>query len=204
MGLYGRHVLPPLTHWAMGRPLLDAFRARVAGGARGRVLEIGLGSGRNLPFYGAGVDELVGLDPSPEMLALAREAAARAARPVTLVEAAAERLPFASGAFDTVVVTFALCTIPDPEAALGEARRVLRPGGLLRFVEHGRSPDRGVEAWQRRLTPLWRRVAGGCHLDRPTDALIARAGFEIAELRAGYAARPRAMAFLYEGTARPA
>ena len=185
----------------MGRPLFDPLRARAAGGASGRVLELGVGSGRNLPFYGAAVAEVVGIDPEPAMLALARAAALAAAPRVTLLEGSAERLPFEADSFDTVVVTFALCTIPDPLAALAEARRVLRPEGGLRFAEHGRAPDAGVRAWQAHLTPLWRRCAGGCHLDRPTDDLVRLAGFGVAELRTSYVARPRAMAFVYEGTA---
>ena len=186
----------------MGQAVLGGVRARAAGGASGRVLELGVGSGRNLPFYGAAVEEVVGVDPSPEMLALAERAAASAVPEVTLLRRSAESLPFGAAAFDTVVVTFALCTIPDPHAALAEARRVLKPGGTLRFAEHGRAPDAGVRVQQERLTPLWKRCAGGCHLDRGIDAIVRGAGFEIADPATGYAARPKALAFVYEGAAR--
>jgi SAM-dependent methyltransferase len=201
MGFYSRYVLPRLTHLTMGYAALRPYRARAAGAARGRVLEIGVGSGLNLPFYGDAVDELIGVDPSPGMLALARRAAAASLRKVTLLEYPAETLPLDDRSVDTVVVTWALCSIPDPLAALKEARRVLRPGGELRFVEHGLSPDPDVQKWQHRLTPLWRCCAGGCHLDRKTDDLVRAAGFRLAELSTGYANGARPMAFMYEGSA---
>ncbi|MBP2291317.1 class I SAM-dependent methyltransferase [Azospirillum rugosum] len=203
MDMYRHHILPRLIDWVMGQETLGEFRSRVVGGARGRVLEIGLGSGRNLPFYGATAGEVVGVDPSPELLAMARQAAAAAPRPVTVVEQTAERLPFEDGSFDTVVVTWSLCSIPDPSAALREARRVLKPGGELRFVEHGLAPAPGVQRWQHRLTPLWSRCSGGCHLDRKMDDLIRAAGFRVTELTKRYLPGPKIMTFMYEGTAVP-
>jgi ubiquinone/menaquinone biosynthesis C-methylase UbiE len=203
MGIYSRFVLPRLTHLSMGYAELRPYRARVAGAAKGRVLEIGVGTGLNLAFYREAVEEVIGVDPSPGMLALARRAAASSLRKVTLVEGSAESLPLDGRSIDAVVVTWSLCSIPDPVAALTEARRVLKPGGELHFVEHGLSPDPGVQTWQRRLTPLWRRCAGGCHLDRKTDDLLRTAGFRVAELSTGYASGPRPMAFMYEGTAAP-
>ncbi|GAA4258454.1 methyltransferase domain-containing protein [Azospirillum formosense] len=202
MSLYQHHILPRLTDWVMGQAVLSDFRSRVVGGARGRVLEIGIGSGRNLPFYGGAATEVVGVDSSPELLALARRAAAVTPHPVKLMEQTAEQLPFSDSSFDTAVVTWSLCSIPDPVAALREARRVLRPGGQLRFVEHGLAPDPGVRRWQHRLTPVWSRCAGGCHLDRKMDDLIHAAGFHITDLKAGYVPGIRLLGFMYEGCAR--
>ena len=209
MGLYARYLLPRLTDLTMGRKLLLPYRQRVIGGATGRVLEIGIGSGLNLPFYGDAVEEVIGIDISPELLAMAERAAVlpsqRRRLRVRLLEGSAERLPstIANGSVDTVVVTWALCSIPDAAAALAEARRVLRRSGSLRFVEHGRSPDTSVAWWQDRLTPVWRRCSGGCHLNRKTDDLLRSAGFRLAHLATGYAPGPRPMTFMYEGQAEP-
>jgi ubiquinone/menaquinone biosynthesis C-methylase UbiE len=203
MGIYARYVLPRLTHLSMGQTQLNPYRIRVIGGARGRVLEIGIGSGRNLPFYGNGVEEIIGVDPSTAMLAFAEPAAAAANRKVTFLPRSAETLPLESGSIDTVVVTWSLCSIPDPGAALREARRVLKREGQLRFVEHGLSPEPGVQTWQMRLTPLWSYCCGGCHLNRKSDDLIRDAGFQIAQLATGYARGPRFSAYMYEGSASP-
>jgi ubiquinone/menaquinone biosynthesis C-methylase UbiE len=204
MGIYTRFVLPRLTHVAMGQAQLRPYRARVIGGAKGRVLEIGIGSARNLPFYSDAVEELVGVDSSPEMLALAERTLGAVHRPkVRLLGHSAEHLPLADGSFDTVVVTWSLCSIPDPMAALKEARRVLKSDGQLRFVEHGLSPDTAVRQWQDRLTPLWCRLAGGCHLNRKSDDLVHAAGLTLRELRTGYARGPRPMTYMYEGSAVP-
>ena len=203
MGLYARHVLPCLLHAAMRQDVLRPFRARVAGAAEGRVLEIGIGSGLNLPLYGAAVRELVGIDPSAALLGRARRAAAGARMPVGLVEGSAEALAFEDASFDAVVTTWSLCMIPDAGRALAEARRVLRPGGSLLFVEHGRAPEPGVARWQDRLDPLWSRIAGGCHLNRPMDALLRRNGFRLDALATCRVPGPRTHTFLYEGRARP-
>jgi len=151
----------------MSRKLLLPYRQRVIGGAVGRVLEIGIGSGLNLSLYGDAVEEVIGVDVSPELLTMAERVAQRRGLRVRLLEGSAEHLPsnIADGSIDTVVITWALCSIPDVAAALVEAHRVLRPNGSLRFVEHGRSPDTKVAWWQDRLTPLWRRCSGGCHLN---------------------------------------
>jgi len=204
MGLYARYLLPRLTHLAMSHEQLRPYRERVIASATGRVLEIGIGSGLNLPLYGSAAQEVIGIDTSPEMLAMAERAVATS-RPanIRLLEGTAERLPLDDRSVDTVVVTWALCSIPDPIAALSEARRVLRPGGSLRFVEHGRSPDTGVAKWQDRLTPLWSRCSGGCHLNRKMDDLVRSTGFRLTALATGYARGPRPMAFMYEGQAEP-
>lgn len=187
MGIWARHVLPRLIDRGCARGAFAEIRERLVPRARGRVLEIGVGSGHNLAHYVAGAVERVwGLDPSPELLERAGRAAREAAVEVVLVRGVAGAVPLADGAVDTVVVTWTLCSIDDPAVALAEARRVLAPGGRLLFVEHGASPDAGVRRWQRRLTPLWKRAAGGCRLDRDVAGLLAGAGFEIDELDAGY------------------
>jgi ubiquinone/menaquinone biosynthesis C-methylase UbiE len=201
MGIYASYVLPRLTHQSMRQAQLRAYRERVAGGATGRVLEIGFGSGLNLPYYPEAVDEIIGVEPSSGMLALAKRAIASCPHKVTLLARSADDLPLDDRSVDTIVVTWSLCSILEVGWALTEARRVLRPGGQMRFVEHGLSPDAKVAIWQDRLTPLWRRCAGGCHLNREVGDLIRNAGFELAELSTGYAHGPRAMVYMYEGQA---
>jgi ubiquinone/menaquinone biosynthesis C-methylase UbiE len=201
MGFYAKYVLPRLTHLSMRQARLRAYRERVVGGARGRVLEIGFGSGLNLPFYGQTVDEIIGVDASPEMLALAEQAIASSRHKVRVLARSAGDLPLDDQSIDTIVVTWSLCSIVDVGWALTEARRVLRSGGQMRFVEHGLSPDRNVATWQDRLTPLWRRCAGGCHLNRKMDDLIRGGGFQLAELSTAYARGPRPMVYMYEGVA---
>ncbi|HEX9843505.1 MAG TPA: class I SAM-dependent methyltransferase [bacterium] len=203
MNWYERTVLPWLIHWVMGSPRLRTYRERVAGAARGRVLELGVGSGHNLRHYGPQVESVLGVDPSERLLALATRAPRRAGLPVELHAGTAQQLPFPAASFDTVVMTWTLCSLPDAPAALAELRRVLRPQGRLLFVEHGLAPEPGVRAWQRRLTPLWRPLAGGCHLDRPIDALVRQAGFRLEQLDCGYAPGPRFVAYMYEGSAQP-
>src|SRR5690606_6786902 len=151
------------------------------------VLEIGIGTGLNLPFYDAGrVQRVIGLDPSEESWKLAGSRAAGLPFAVEFIGLPGEEIPLADGSVDTVLVTFALCTIPDPVAALRGMARVLRPQGNLLFCEHGRSPDAGVCRWQDRITPLWRRLAGGCHLNRDIPQLLRDGGFNIASLHTGY------------------
>jgi SAM-dependent methyltransferase len=203
MGLYARCVLPRLTELAMRHPAVRVERARFVPCASGLVLEVGVGSGLNLAFYGAAVQRLYALDPSPELLQMARPRADQASFPVEFLQHSAEAIPLTDSAVDSVLTTWTLCTIPDPVLALVEMRRVLRPEGRLIFVEHGRSPDPRVVRWQDRLTPLWRRVTGGCRLNRPIDRLLVQGGFEIVEMKKGYIAGPRVGAFLYRGVARP-
>ena len=204
MSFYDEWILPPLLNMAMGQRQLRRYRRALVPQARGRVLEIGVGSGLNLPFYGAAVDAVVGIDPSPRLLAMARRVADSVAVKAELVLGSATALPLPTASVDTVVMTWTLCSIPEPEQALREMRRVLAPGGALLFVEHGLSSEAGVARWQRRLTPTWRRLSGGCHLDRPIDALIRGAGFDIPALATGYADGPRPMTFMYEGRAEAA
>ncbi|HUF81972.1 MAG TPA: class I SAM-dependent methyltransferase [Burkholderiales bacterium] len=202
-GFYERRILPRLLDLAMRNKEATRFRARLVPQARGVTLEVGVGSGLNLPFYGERVERLLAVDPSEELLRMARKRARGAAIPVELMAHSGEALPLADASVDTAVFTFALCTIPDPGKALREARRVLKPSGELLFAEHGLAPDEGVRRWQRRLNPLWRRVAGGCNLDRRIDELIAAAGFRFAGLETEYAKGPRPMSYVYLGRALP-
>jgi ubiquinone/menaquinone biosynthesis C-methylase UbiE len=203
MHLYARYILPRLIDLAMRHPTVAAERARVVPLAAGVVLEVGIGSGLNLPFYGRAVERLYGVDPRRELWALARGRIARAAFPVAFIEASAERIPVGDGSIDTVVMTWTLCSIPEARPALLEMKRVLRPEGQLIFIEHGLAPDPRVVAWQERLDPVWKRIAGGCHLNRRIDRLILDAGFQFTQSEQGYGTGPRPMAYLYRGVARP-
>lgn len=201
MGLYRKWVVPRLIDCAMRQDRLAAYRKRVVSAARGTVLEIGIGSGLNAPHYGAAVELVIGIDPSPELLAWARRRSRSAGARIVLATASAELLPFGEGRFDCIVMTWTLCSIPHPATALKEMRRVLKPQGLLLFVEHGLSPEAAVRRWQNWLTPAWRRIAGGCHLNRKMDELLKAAGFRIAELRVGYMPGPKPMTYMYHGEA---
>jgi ubiquinone/menaquinone biosynthesis C-methylase UbiE len=201
LGFYSKHVLPPIIDLAMRHRIASRRRAVVVPRARGVVLEIGIGSGLNLPFYSAKVSRLEGVDPSPELLAMAKTRASHRRFEVSLQRAGAEDLPFPRARFDTVVSTWTLCSVADAAAALKEIRRVLKPGGDFLFVEHGAAPDDSVRRWQRRLDPVWTRLAGGCHLDRRIDLLIAGAGFSLYGLRAAYLEGPRVLTYTYEGAA---
>jgi ubiquinone/menaquinone biosynthesis C-methylase UbiE len=201
MDFYERWILPPILDLVMRRKDLTKYRRTAVAAARGRVLEIGVGSGLNFPLYGREVEFVYGIDPSPRLLSIARRRAAASGIPVELLLGSATAIPLADNAVDTVVMTWTLCSIPEPLAALREMRRVLKPDGNLCFVEHGLSPEPGVERWQHRLTPAWRRLAGGCHLDRKMDDLIRQAGFDLTNLHEEYAPGPRAMSYMYQGCA---
>lgn len=202
MGIYRDIVLPKLCDLSMRNKYLRPYRRRVVGAAEGRVLEIGSGSGLNLPFYRSTVREILALEPDAKLLAMARRAE-HAGTPVNFIEASAEAIPLDDDSVDTVVTTWTLCTIPKAAVALSEMRRVLRPNGRLLFVEHGLSPDRGVRWWQDNLTPIWRRCSGGCHLNRPIRSMIEDSGFQIDQVETGYMPGPKPMTFMYEGSASP-
>ena len=203
MGVYDRYILPHVINLAMHNRQLLPYRRRTIAAAEGRVLEIGIGSGLNLPFYSAHAHEIVGLEPAPRLTAMARTRADRTSIRTTFVQGFAEAIPMEDRSVDTVVTTWTLCSIPDVNAALREMRRVLKPTGKLLFVEHGQAPDASVRKWQDRLTPAWRCIGGGCHLNRPIRALVESAGFSIEQLQTGYMQGPRPMTFMYEGRARP-
>src|SRR5260370_25592647 len=193
MDFYERWILPPILDLVMRRKDLTKYRRAAVAGARGRVLEIGVGSGLIFPLYGKQVEFVYGIDPSARLLSIARRRAAASGVPVELLLGSATAIPLADEAVDTVVMTWTLCSIPGPLAALREMRRVLKPDANLCFVEHGLSPEPTVERWQHRLTPAWRRMAGGCHLDRNMDDLIRQAGFDLTNLHEEYAPGPRPM-----------
>jgi ubiquinone/menaquinone biosynthesis C-methylase UbiE len=201
MGFYKRWIVPRLLELAMQNRLLDHYRHQTIASARGLVLEVGVGSGVNLPLYGPAVTRVVGLDPSPQLLRLASKRAADMVIPVSLLRGSAEHVPFADAVLDTIVMTWTLCSIPNPIAALTEMRRVLKPGGQLLFVERGLSPEIRTARWQHRLTPYWKRISGGCHLDRKADDLIRAAGFGIDAIEIGYMKGPKPWTFMFQGSA---
>ncbi len=203
MSFYDRWILPYLIDLSMRNKEATRYRAKIVPEACGTILEIGIGSGLNLAFYGPSVERLYGLDPSEELLRMARRKARAARFPVEFLNRTGEEIPLDDAAVNTVVTTWTLCSIPDPIKALKEMRRVLKPGGALIFAEHGLAPEVGVQRWQKRLNPVWNRIGGGCNLDRKMDALISAAGFAITDLTTEYAKGPRPMSYIYCGRARP-
>ena len=201
MGFYEHWLFPRILDLSMRNKEATRLRALVVPDARGATLEVGIGSGLNLRFYGDRVERLIAVDPSEELLRMARRKARTTAFPIEFIARPGEELPLENNSVDSVVVTFTLCTVADPLKALREMRRVLKPRGEILFAEHGLAPDPGVARWQRRLNPLWRRVAGGCNLDRKMDDLIAGAGFRINKLTTEYVKGPRPMSYVYVGRA---
>ena len=204
MGWYSKYILPQVVHFTCGLKPNMRQREKVVPRARGRVLEVGIGSGLNFPFYDATkVTKVWGLEPSPEMTRMA-ERSARALRfEVEFIALPGEAIPLDDHSVDTVLVTYTLCTIPDTLPALRHMRRVLRPGGELIFCEHGAAPDASVRLWQDRMDPLWKRLAGGCHLNRPIPALIEAGGFRISTMETMYLPGWRPATFNYWGAAVP-
>ena len=205
MNLYERFVLPPLLEMACSCAPVRAQRDKVAPLAEGVVLELGFGSGLNLPHYDAArVTRLYALEPAEGMLARARRRAERAPFPVEVLPERAEEVSLPPASVDTVLVTYSLCTIPDPLAALAGARRALKPGGRLLFCEHGLASDEAVRKWQRRIEPVWRVIGGGCNLTREVPDLLRMSAFEIETLETMYLPKaPRWAGFNYWGAARP-
>ncbi len=203
MGLWARIVLPVLVEKACRSGAILAARRQWVPRAHGRVLEVGVGSGLNLAFYDPQrVECVTGIDPSVELLVRAEERAVAAPVSVELVRCGAEKMPFSDGAFDSVLVTYSLCSVADLAAALAEIRRVLQPGGELIFVEHGLSCDPRVQRWQRWLTPAWRRVGGGCHLDRDLPTLLRSAGYRMKELESAQVEGASWLSYTFMGIAR--
>lgn len=201
MGFYEEQVLPRLVDVMLSGRQFQELRARVAGRLEGEVLEVGFGSGRNLPHYPAAVKRVRAVDPALVGRQLARKRVEASPVSVEYIGLDGQHLPLDDGSVDGVLVTWTLCTIPDVAGALAEIRRVLRPGGGLHFLEHGRSSDPKVAAWQDRLTPLQRRVAGGCHLNRPVTRLITDAGLVLSDLETFNLKGPKTFGSMFEGVA---
>lgn len=193
MGVYGDRVLPRIVDVACGMKVSKPLRRRVCAGLAGDVVEIGFGSGHNVPFYPAAIDRVAAVEPADLGWKLAEPRLRATSVAVERSGLDGASMPFADGSFDCALTTWTLCTIPDVAAALGEVRRVLKPGGSLHFVEHGLAPDERVRRWQHRLEPVQKRVFGGCHLTRPVVELLTTAGFTITELDV----------FYEEGTPKP-
>lgn len=204
MGLYTERVLPHLTNRVMRGSEYAQIRARVAAGLAGEVVEVGFGSGLNVPHYPAAVTRVLAVDPATVGRKLAKPRVAASPVPVEYIGLDGQALPLPDGSVDHALSTWTLCTIPDARQALREIARVLRPGGALHFVEHGRCPDPTVARWQDRLTPLQRRVAGGCHLNRRIDELITSSGLTITRLDNYCMRGPKTVGYTYEGVAVPA
>jgi ubiquinone/menaquinone biosynthesis C-methylase UbiE len=201
MSLYSKYVLPRFIDLAMSNPETRRLRASWIPQARGEVLEVGIGSGLNLEFYSSEVKRVHGVDPSVELQRMARKRRGQIDVEF-LLQSVEKPLPLADASIDTVVLTWTLCSIADPQKALLEMKRVMKPDAKLIFVEHGRAPDPGVATWQNRLTPIWKRIGGGCHLNRQIDEIIKDAGFQIPELTASYIPGPRPMTYTYQGVAQ--
>ncbi|MBV1877029.1 MAG: class I SAM-dependent methyltransferase [Pseudomonadales bacterium] len=203
MGLYDKYVLPRFINLACGTKQIAYQRKKVVPEASGRVLEVGIGPGLNLPFYDPDKVELVfGLEPAAEMRELAAVRADQVPFKVEFIDLPGEEIPLDDKSVDTVLLTFTLCTIPDGLAALKQMKRVLKPGGKLIFCEHGSAPDEAVKKWQDRINPIWKPIAGGCNLNRKIPQLIEQSGFNIQTMEAGYIpGAPRFAAYNYWGQA---
>jgi len=201
MGWYERQILPRIVDLSLRSADFGRIRAKVAADLDGEVLEIGFGSGLNVPHYPATLTRVLAIDPATTGRKLAAQRIARCAVPIEFAGLDAGALPADDGSVDHVLSTWTLCTVPEPSLALAEIRRVLRPGGSLHFAEHGLSPDEKVARFQHKFTPVQRRVFGGCHLDRPIDQLVTDAGFDLAKLDTYYMPGPRWVGYTFEGVA---
>ena len=204
MGIYQDQVLPRVTDAVMSRREFTSIRDRVSAALDGEVLEIGFGSGLNVPHYPAAVTRVRAVDPATAGRRLAAKRVAASPVPVEFIGLNGQELPLEAASVDHVLMTWTLCTIPDAERALSEVYRVLRSGGSFHFVEHGRSPDARVARWQDRLTPWQRRLAGGCHLNRPIGLLVADSGLDLTRMENYYAKGPKPFGYMFEGRATKA
>jgi len=206
MGFYDRHILPRLLNAAMSAKPISYQRRKVVPRAEGRVLEIGFGAGHNLPYYDAKkVEYIWALEPAAEMRSRSAERRAASSIPLEFIDLPSEKIPLDADSADTVLVTYTLCTIPDVVAALGEMRRVMKPAGRMIFCEHGEAPDESVKRWQQRITPIWKKIGGGCHVGRAIPKLITDAGFRVDDIQTMYLpGTPRFAGFNYWGSASKA
>lgn len=202
--LYEKYVLPKLIEAACSQPPMTKLRNRYVSQAEGAVLEIGIGSGLNLKHYGEAVSSIVGVDPAAELTVKARHRAGRIKAPVEVLGISGESLDLDSNQFDCIVCTWTLCSIPNPYRAVDEMRRVLKPGGKMIFVEHGRSDEPHIAKWQHRIEPVWKIIGGGCHLTRRADELLRDGGFKIKSVDSGYVKGPKIAAFMIHGIAQKA
>ena len=203
MGLYAKYVLPRLIDAACRNKDVQELRKQVLPAAKGIVVEVGIGSALNLPYYSPNLVHLYGIDASSELLQMARRKTKGTPFPVTFLHRTAEKLPLEDHSVDTVVMTWVLCSISEDLTALREMKRILKPTGGLLFLEHGLAPESKIQAWQNRLTPIWKRIGGGCCLNKRIDGLISRAGFVITELHNSYMPGPKPMTYVYRGFAEP-
>ena len=200
MSLYQKYLLPKLLNWAMKAPALSKLRSELIPSAEGKVLEIGMGSGLNLPHYD-GISGLIGLEPSEELQNLAEDMLIQTHFPSEMLTGSAEDIPLESNSFDTVVMTWTLCSVTDPVLALSEIKRVIKPGGKVIFAEHGKSPDQNIRKLQKTLNPLWSRIAGGCQLNREIVDLYESSGFKFKSMERGYLEGPKFATYNYRGVA---
>ncbi|WP_108811295.1 methyltransferase domain-containing protein [Sphingorhabdus sp. Alg231-15] len=200
-----KHAVPRLIKFACSQPAVMKDRSEIVPKANGEVLELGCGGGINLQFYDRSkVDKLTGLDPSAELLDYTRQEAKTLGFDMDILDGVGEAMPFADDSFDTVLTTFTLCSVQEGKQVLKEMRRVLKPGGKILFLEHGRAPDKGPEKWQQRIEPVWKHIAGGCHLHRPVSKLFAVEGFALEDAGGHYAPKtPRWLGWMEFGEARP-
>ena len=203
MSLYDKYVLPKFLNCACGSNPVSRQRQKVVPLVEGKVLEVGVGSGLNLPFYDKSkIDELWGLDPSEELSDMARKLADRENIVVNFISSGAEEIPLPDSYFDSVLITYTMCTIPEVARANREIKRVLKTGGKLIFCEHGEAPDENIRKWQKRRNPFWGKLAGGCNIDRKIPTLIQNSGFEIVELEEMYLPKtPKIVGYNYWGYA---
>lgn len=200
MGFYEKYLLPKLLNFAMKAPAMTEIRSQLVPLAEGKVLEIGIGSGLNLPFYGDNV-QVTGLDPSVELQVYAREVAESHGMNVDFLAVGGENIPAEDNSFDTVVMTWTLCTIANPKKAVEEIRRVLKPNGKVIFSEHGVAPDESVQLWQNRINPVWNVIGGGCNLNRRVERLYSEGGFRFMDIERGYIPGPRWATYTCRGIA---
>jgi len=202
-GFYARHILPCCLDKACGIGPIEKQRVKIIPFAKGDVLEIGIGSGLNLPHYDPShVNSVTGVDPDEHIWARSKARRSAVAFPVHRIGLSGEDIPMESDSADTVVVTYSLCTIPDPVRALKEMRRILKPGGDILFCEHGRAPDRKIAVWQTRIDPIWSKIAGGCQSGRDIPALLNQAGLDMIDLNQAYIPGPKILSYNYWGRAQ--
>jgi ubiquinone/menaquinone biosynthesis C-methylase UbiE len=202
MSLYEKYFLPKLLDLCCGMQGFQNKRSQIVPLAHGRILEIGIGSGLNFDHYNFDkVEEIIGVDPAVSSVAMARSRSSQYNSKISFIESSAESIELESSSFDCVVIGYSLCTIPDPLKALAEARRLMKPEGSLFFMEHGLAPEKNIQKWQHRLTPGWKKIGGGCNLNRDIENLISTSGFQFKSLSKKYIKGPKIAAFQYYGEA---